>query len=82
MSDKSPHRISTEDLDWADLVLVMERKYRTRTLEQFRNHPDLPPIVSLDIPDEYPRMDPELISLIEEGTEFHLKSRLGQDRRP
>lgn len=82
MSVKSRHRISDKDLDWADLVLVMERKYKSRILEMFRGHENLPPIVSLDIPDEYKRMDPELISLIEQGTEFHLRHHFnGYDRK-
>jgi predicted protein tyrosine phosphatase len=73
VSSKSRHQITDEDLAWADLVLVMERKYKSRILGTFRDHPNLPRIVSLDIPDEYERMDPELVSLIQSGTEFHLK---------
>ncbi len=73
VSDQSRHRVSAKDLEWADLVLVMERKYQTRILEMFREQPNLPRIVSLDIPDEYERMDQELIGLIHTGTEFHLK---------
>ena len=73
VSSKSRHQITYEDLGWADLVLVMERKYKSRILGTFRDHPNLPNIVSLDIPDKYERMDPELVSLIQGGTEFHLK---------
>jgi predicted protein tyrosine phosphatase len=73
VSSQSRHQIKGADLDWADLVLVMEREYKSRILQSFRDHPNLPRIVSLDIPDEYERMDPELISLIQSGTEFHLK---------
>ena len=73
VSSKSPHQISAKDLDWADLVLVMEQKYKTRILERFRDHSNMPRIVSLDIPDDYQRMDPGLVDLIREGTEFQLK---------
>jgi len=76
VSNKSPHQLSDEDLAWADLVLVMERKYKSRILGAFRDHPNLPRIVSLDIPDDYGYMDQELIELIETGTEFHLKTLL------
>ena len=79
VSSKSRHQITDEDLDWADLVLVMERKYKSRILGTFRDHPHLPRIVSLDIPDEYERMDPELVSLIQSGTEFHLKQQFDLD---
>ncbi len=73
VSSKSSRQISDKDLDWADLVLVMERKYKSRILGTFRDHPNLPPIVSLDIPDNYERMNSELVALIENGTEFHLR---------
>ena len=77
VSGKSAHRISDKDLDWADLVVVMEQKYKSRIIREFRSHPDLPPIVSLDIPDEFERMDPELIELILDGMRFHLQERFG-----
>ena len=77
VSEKSRRRLSEKDLDWADLVLVMERKYKSRILGTFRDHPKLPRIVSLDIPDEYERMDQELIALIRKGTEFQLKNEFG-----
>jgi predicted protein tyrosine phosphatase len=82
VSNKSPHQVSARDLEWADLVLVMERKYKSRIVETFRDNADLPPIVSLDILDDYERMDPELIALIEKGTEFHLKQRFNMESNP
>ena len=38
---------------------------------------DMPMIESLEIPDEYQFMDEELIGLIREGTEYHLRSKFG-----
>jgi hypothetical protein len=55
----------------------MERRHKSRILERFREHPNLPRIVSLDIPDDYQFMDPELIELLRQGVEFHLKHELG-----
>jgi predicted protein tyrosine phosphatase len=75
VSSKSRRQLSSKDLDWADLVLVMEREHKARILDLFRGHPDLPAIVCLDIPDDYQRGDPELIELIKKGTEFHLQQR-------
>ncbi len=72
VSGKSKRLLSTQDLEWADLVLVMEKAQKTRITETFREI-ELPPIVSLEIPDDYPFMDPELIELIRDGTEFYLK---------
>lgn len=66
LSPGSPRRLSDQDLSWADLVMVMERKHKSRILDGFRSHPELPPIVVLDIPDDYQFMDPELIRLLRE----------------
>ncbi len=77
MSQQSPRRISADDLAWADLVLVMEPKHRAKIVETFREQLNLPRIISLDIPDEYQRMDPELIGLIRDATEFQLSQVFG-----
>jgi len=69
VSEQSPHRISERDLAWADLVLVMERKHRSRILDRFRGVTELPPIQSLDIPDAYGYLDPELVELIAAAAE-------------
>ena|SRR6185436_5604532 len=71
MSNKSSHQISNSDIEWADLVLVMERKYKSRIVSEFLEY-KLPPIESLEIPDEYEYMDDELIGLIKTGTEYHI----------
>ena len=68
ISEQSPHRISTADIAWADLILVMEEEYASAIRTQFRRTM-LPPIKSLDIPDEYGFMDAELIELIRGGVE-------------
>ena len=76
VSSKSRHHVSHQDIEWADIVLVMEQKYKSRLLGAFRDL-DLPFIDSLDIPDEYEFMNGELVELIRERTEFHLKHRFG-----
>ena len=73
MSGKSPHAISNSDLEWADLILVMETRYKGKLLGLFRDL-DLPPIESLDIPDDYEYMDEDLVELIKSGVEHHIKS--------
>jgi protein-tyrosine phosphatase len=71
-SEKSPHPISSSDLIWADLVLVMENKYKGKISSLFRDI-YLPPIKSLDIPDDYQYMDEELIELIKSSVEPQIK---------
>ena len=69
VSGKSPHAVSTADLDWAHLVLAMERRHLDRIREAFPGRRDFPPLGSLEIPDDYRYMDPELVLLIRAGTE-------------
>lgn len=76
MSSKSGHSLSDRDIEWADLILVMEQKYQQRIRDTFRKH-DLPQIESLEIPDEYGYMDPELVTIIHEGTECFLPMYFG-----
>ncbi len=71
-SEKSPHQISSSDLLWADLILVMENKHKERITRAFRDSQFLT-IKSLDIPDEYGFMDEELIELIKSSVEPHIK---------
>jgi protein-tyrosine phosphatase len=73
---QSRRQVTEQDISWADLILLMEQKYKARLLDTFREL-DLPVIDSLDIPDEYEFMNRELVELIRAGTEFHLKHRLG-----
>jgi predicted protein tyrosine phosphatase len=61
VADTSKRKITEADLVWADLVLVMERKYASRIRDAFRHLESLPPMESLDISDEYIFMQAELI---------------------
>ena len=56
-------RISRTDLQWADVVFVMEREHQQRIREDFRDL-ELPPILNLEIPDDFQRLDAELMSLL------------------
>jgi predicted protein tyrosine phosphatase len=72
VSAASPHPLSQKDLEWADLVLVMEHRHKKRIVETYRAL-DLPRIIVLDIPDRYEFMDEELIELIKARTEPCIK---------
>lgn len=56
--------IRSADLAWADLVLAMEDKHRSRLLADYPGETKSLPIVVLHIPDEYQFMDPDLVELI------------------
>ena len=76
LSTQSPHRLSLQDLKWADLVLVMESTHKTQIREEFRAT-TLPPIECLEIHDDYGLMDDTLAELIRTGTEARLSARFG-----
>ena len=63
LSPKSERQIKEKDVDWSDLVLVMEDGHSTRISGVFREL-ELPPIEVLHIEDEYEYLDPELVELI------------------
>lgn len=67
LSPKSDRKISENDLNWADLVLVMESRQRTKIWELYR-HLELPTIEVLNIPDDYEFMDEELVELLSDKT--------------
>ena len=57
--------VSSELLEWADVIFVMERAHRNKLAKKFRAHLKSKRIVCLDIPDEFEYMDPALVKLLE-----------------
>jgi predicted protein tyrosine phosphatase len=82
VSNHARRQVSGGDLDWADLVLVMERKHGARIRAQFPDRALFPRMDSLEIPDEYHAMDEELVALIRAGTEVHIDAALKPNRVP
>jgi predicted protein tyrosine phosphatase len=62
-------RVSEKLLRWADLVLVMEHSHKQRLREQFPEIINELRVEVLDIPDNYPFMNEDLIALIRERVE-------------
>lgn len=67
-SPKARRRVSQRDIDWADVIVVMETKHRDMLRKRF-GRPLPVPVEVLHIPDEYRFMDPELVGLLEDGME-------------
>lgn len=61
--------LSKELLDWADLVVVMEKYHRNRIRKRYPEVYKSKPIVCLYIPDDYEFMQPELIQLLRDRWE-------------
>ena len=57
--------VTPDHLDWADLILVMERAHRARLQRRFGRWLKGKRVVCLDIPDDYDFMQPELVALLE-----------------
>jgi len=82
VSPISARQVSRQDLEWADLVLVMEPKHEDRVVSMFRGM-RLPRFDCLDIPDESETMDDEtLAELIRDGTEGFFTLNFGQVQGP
>jgi len=57
--------LSDEQIEWADVILVMEEIHRTRLNRKFSHALAGKRIAVLNIPDDYQYMDEALIHLIE-----------------
>jgi predicted protein tyrosine phosphatase len=72
---EAKRRLSESDVAWADVIFVMEHKQKSRIQEQFREV-ELPPVVVLDIPDDYTYLDAELQRLLQASIEPELEAML------
>jgi predicted protein tyrosine phosphatase len=58
-------QLSTEQLEWADIIFVMEKAHRNKLSAKFGKHLKGKRVICLDIPDDYEFMDPDLVRLLE-----------------
>jgi predicted protein tyrosine phosphatase len=56
-------RVSEQDLQWAEVVFVMEREHQATLRSRF-SHLTLPPLEVLDVPDDYEYMDVHLQEML------------------
>jgi predicted protein tyrosine phosphatase len=64
--------VSGDLIEWSDIIFVMERSHRNKVSKKFKELLKGKKLVCLDIPDEYERMDPVLIRLLESRVMRHL----------
>lgn len=57
--------VDSELVQWADLIVVMEKAHRTRLMRRFLRYLKNKRVVCLDIPDEFEFMQPELVELLQ-----------------
>ena len=53
--------LTSELIEWADLIFVMERDHKTKLAKGFKQHLGGKRVVCLNIPDKYRFMDPTLV---------------------
>jgi predicted protein tyrosine phosphatase len=58
--------VSAEQIEWADVIIVMEKVHRNRLNRKFGKSLAGKRIAVLNIPDEYDCMDPALINLLKQ----------------
>lgn len=71
-SDKARKTVNANDISWADIIFVMEKRHKQMLSRRFAHDLSGKELVILDIPDEYQYMDDELIALLKDGVERYL----------
>jgi predicted protein tyrosine phosphatase len=56
--------LCSEQIEWADLIVVMERVHQSRLKQKFQRYLKGKRVVVLNIPDDYEFMEPRLIELL------------------
>lgn len=64
-SASARRQVGDADLAWADVIVVMESRHKSRLMQSHAGLLAGKPLYVLDIPDDYRFMDPELIDLLE-----------------
>lgn len=64
--------VTSADVKWADVVMVMEQKHKQRLAADFPGEMKYKEIHVLDIPDDYRYMDAELVELLRDCVPYLL----------
>jgi predicted protein tyrosine phosphatase len=66
LADDAEVPLSRDQIEWADLILVMEKIHQTRLNRKFGDCLGGKRVVVLNIPDNYEYMEPALIDLLKQ----------------
>jgi predicted protein tyrosine phosphatase len=72
LNHDSPQMVTPALLEWADVILVMEKAHLTRLRRRFGKYLHRQRVVCLGISDLYGYMDPDLVELLEARVPRHL----------
>ena len=64
--------LSDEQIEWADIIIVMENAHRNRLNRKFKHALAGKRVAVLNIPDEYDYMDEELIRILKSRCQPYL----------
>jgi predicted protein tyrosine phosphatase len=64
LADDAETRLSSDQLDWAELIVVMEASHKRRLQQRHAARLHGKRVICLDIPDRYDYMQPELVELL------------------
>lgn len=64
--------VSAEQIEWADVIFVMESAHRRKLTQKYPQKLHNKRIICLDIPDHYSYMQAELIALLKKKVTPHL----------
>jgi predicted protein tyrosine phosphatase len=64
--------LSGELVEWADVIVAMEKQHRTKVRKRFRESLQGKRIICLNITDDYGFMDPALVELLQTHLARHL----------
>lgn len=67
--------VSGDLIEWADIVFVMEKSHKNKVSKKFKELLQGKKLVCLDIPDNYDRMDPVLVRLLQNKVAKHVRLR-------
>lgn len=71
-SPRAKRTVNAKDIQWADVIFVMEEKHKNRLKAEFTRLLNFKDIQVLDIPDEYQYMDKELVQIIKQSVGNYL----------
>ncbi|QUM91437.1 phosphotyrosine protein phosphatase [Moritella sp. 36] len=71
-SPKAKRTVNAKDIQWADVILVMEEKHKNRLKAEFTRLLNYKDIQVLDIPDDYQYMDSELVEIMQQAVGSYL----------
>lgn len=72
ISRSARRHINSTDINWSDIIFVMENKHKRYIYQQFQHQINKKRIIVLDIPDDYQYMDKALISWLQDAVDAHL----------